>query len=53
MKAGWKYWAIIMPNLEVGKLSMKSLIKEYSELGVTVELFNDVESAFKWLAEQK
>ncbi|MEN2775507.1 hypothetical protein ABCY62_10780 [Acetivibrio clariflavus] len=53
IKAGWKYWAIIMPDLEVGKMTMKNLIKDYSQLGVTVEIFDDVELAYKWLAEQK
>ena len=52
VKAGWKYWAIMMPDLEVGKLTMKSLINLYSELGVTVELFDDVKLAYKWLTEQ-
>ena len=53
LKAGWKYWAIMMPNLEVGKLTMKSLIKDFSEKGVIVQLFDDVELAYKWLEEQK
>ena len=52
LKAGWKYWAIMMPDLEVGKMTMKALINDFRELGVTVELFNDVELAYKWLAEQ-
>ncbi len=52
IKAGWKYWAIMMPDLEVGKLTMKTLINDYRELGVTVELFNDVELAYNWLVEQ-
>lgn len=52
VKAGWKYWAIMMPDLEVGKLTMKNLIRDFKELGVTVEIFDDVELAYKWLAEQ-
>ena len=53
IKAGWKYWAIMMPDLEVGKLTMKNLIKDFRDLGITVEIFDDVELAYKWLAEQK
>ena len=52
IKAGWKYWAIMMPDLEVGKLTMRSLIKDFSELGITVQLFSDVETAYNWLAKQ-
>jgi hypothetical protein len=52
VKAGWKYWAIMMPDRLVGKMSMKHLISEYSEVGVTVEIFDDVDLALKWLDEQ-
>jgi len=52
LEAGWKYWAIMMPDLEVGKLTMKALINMYKESGVTVEIFDDIELAYKWLSEQ-
>lgn len=52
IKAGWKYWAIMMPDLEVGKLTMKNLINLYKGLGVNVEIFDNIELAYKWLSEQ-
>ncbi|MCP5501603.1 MAG: hypothetical protein H7A25_17000 [Leptospiraceae bacterium] len=51
-KAGWKYWAIILPDKEVGKIMMKPLIEEYSNNGITVKIFNDDVSALKWLSQQ-
>ena len=52
LKLGWKYWAIMMPDLVVGKLTMKTLMNDFRELGVTVEIFDEVELAYKWLTEQ-
>ncbi len=49
LKAGWKYWAIVMPEKIVGQLSMKSLVKRYSEIGVTVQIFSDPDKAMGWL----
>ncbi len=47
--AGWKYWAIMMPDKVVGKMSMRRLIDQYSEMGVTVDIFDDTDEALKWL----
>lgn len=49
LKAGWKYWAIILPDKETGKLVMKPLIEEYKSCGVIVEIFGTPEEAFLWL----
>ena len=53
VKAGWKYWAIMMPDLAVGRMSMKLIIDEYEQVGVTVEPFEDVDLALKWLEERE
>jgi hypothetical protein len=49
MKAGWKYWALIMPEKMVGQMSMQRFIKEFGEQGVTVKVFSDPDEALKWL----
>ena len=49
VKVGWKYWAILMPDMAVGKLSLKQLINEYKGYGVTTEIFDDVDTAYNWL----
>jgi len=47
--AGWKYWAVILPDLAVGRMNMKRLIERLSRRGVTVEIFDDEKTALKWL----
>lgn len=52
LKAGWKYWAIVTPERIVAKLRMQKLAEMYSNLGVTVQLFTDLDEAMKWLESQ-
>ena len=53
LKAGWKYWAIMMPDLTVGKMTMKHIINDYKSSGVNVEIFDNLDLALKWLDDQK
>ena len=50
IKAGFKYWAIVMPKQAVAKLQMHRFCREYRERGVAVELFQMVHAAMKWLS---
>jgi hypothetical protein len=50
IKAGFKYWAVVMPNSAAGKLQMKRFIDEYRRRGVTVDMFDTPEDALAWLA---
>jgi hypothetical protein len=43
--AGWKYWALMMPDKTVGKMNMRPLIEQYSQQGVQVEIFDDLDEA--------
>ena len=52
LKAGWKYWAILQPEKETGKIAMKPLIEEYLKSGVTVEIFDTPETALDWLMKK-
>ena len=49
LKAGWKYWALVMPDKTVGKMSMKGLVDHYAKVGVTVEIFDSPEKGMAWL----
>ncbi len=49
IKAGFKYWAVVLPTSAVGSLQVKRFIKEYRDRGVTVEAFDSVEDAINWL----
>ena len=50
-KVGRKYWAVVMPDLMAGKLTVRSIIDYYKERNVTVEVFDDIDLALKWLIE--
>ena len=52
LQAGWKYWAIVMPEKIVGQMNMRQWAKRYSDQGVTVELFSDPDEALAWLERQ-
>ena len=53
IKAGWKYWALVLPEKTIGKMNMQRIIKDYAETGVTVQAFNNPDEALKWLESQK
>jgi hypothetical protein len=50
--AGWKYWAIVLPEKVIGQINMQHFIDNYSEQGVTVKIFSDPDEARKWLESQ-
>jgi hypothetical protein len=52
IKAGWKYWALVMPEKTAGQMVMGKIIKEYADTGVTVQIFSDPDEAIKWLKSQ-
>lgn len=52
MKAGWKYWAIVMPEKVIGQMNMRRWAKTYSEQGIEVEMFSDPDEAMRWLASK-
>ena len=52
IKAGWKYWALVLPEKILGQMSMKRIIEEYANTGVTVQMFSDPDEAMRWLEVQ-
>jgi|SRR4030042_276196 hypothetical protein len=52
IKAGWKYWALVLPEKAVGQMVIQRIIKEYADTGVTVKIFSDPDKAMKWLEAQ-
>ncbi len=49
LKAGWKYWALVMPEKVVGQLTLKKLVEDYGKQGLTVRLFTSPDEAKVWL----
>ena len=50
--AGWKYWAICLPEKVVGQMNMKRYAEAYKEAGITANFFSDPDVALKWLEAQ-
>jgi hypothetical protein len=49
--AGWKYWAIVMPDAALGRANMRRFIREYADRGVDVRVFENPEDALTWLKD--
>ncbi len=49
LAAGFKYWAIVVPAHAVGSMQMRRFANEYRELGVSVEILSDLDTALGWL----
>jgi hypothetical protein len=47
--AGWKYWALILPEELLGFANTSRLIEVYASLGVTAKTFDTPEPAMHWL----
>ena len=52
MKAGWKHWALVLPTKVEGQMNMKRLVAHYKDLGLNVQVFDNPDSAKKWLEAQ-
>ena len=50
--AGWRFWAIVLPQSIIGKLGSEKMIEYYSGLGVTVKIFTDADEGMAWLEAQ-
>lgn len=49
LKAGWKHWAIVMPEKAIGKMNMERFRRDYNSLGITAQAFTDPAAALEWL----
>jgi hypothetical protein len=47
--AGWKYWAVVMPENVIGQMNIRRWIKMYADKGVTVQVFTTPGEALAWL----
>ncbi len=48
-KAGWKTWALIVPEDFMARASMVEFVQTWAGQGVNVRLFTDVDLAVDWL----
>ncbi|MBN1562945.1 MAG: hypothetical protein JXA10_03855 [Anaerolineae bacterium] len=47
--AGWKYWAIVVPQELAAAGSLTPAIEKLYELGLRMMVFTDLNDAFRWL----
>jgi hypothetical protein len=47
--AGWKYWALVVPNDVKARMNMSEFVNSFYEMGVRIMVFTDVEQAMEWL----
>jgi hypothetical protein len=52
VKAGWKHWAIVMPQTPIGQININQFVKKYAAFGINAQMFTDLDEAMKWLANQ-
>ncbi len=53
LEAGWKYWAMVLPEKITGQMNIQKMLNEYEELGVTTGVHSAPEDALSWLLEQE
>ena len=51
-KAGWRFWAIVLPASIVGKMNLKTLINRAESAELVVQTFTDSDEAMAWLEQQ-
>lgn len=52
VRAGWKFWALVLPAQIVGQMNMKLFVDQYAKAGVKVSVFSDPAKALAWLEAQ-
>lgn len=51
MEAGWKYWALVVPEVLIAAGSMEPTMAALFEYGLRMMVFASVEEAFKWIEQ--
>jgi len=51
--AGWKAWALVVPNEIMGRINMIEFVNLYSRQGVRVMVFTKPDEAMAWLDKQE
>jgi len=49
MAAGWKYWAIVVPDSIANRVDLMRYIEPYHATGINVKVFTDDAEALDWL----
>ncbi|MEO1162273.1 MAG: hypothetical protein AAFV98_00695 [Chloroflexota bacterium] len=49
MKAGWKFWALVVPEKAHPRINMVQFVTNFANQGVLVRVFTDDAPAMQWL----
>lgn len=49
LAAGWKYWALIVPQNIMARMNMKEFVDSYAEQGLRIRVFSKPEEAIAWI----
>jgi hypothetical protein len=47
--AGWKYWALVVPEEVAARLNMTEFVNSFFERGIRIMVFSEPTNAMKWL----
>jgi hypothetical protein len=53
LDAGWKYWAVVVPDSIIGQMNIEKWADKFRAHGVTAMAFSDPDAAMRWLEEQE
>jgi hypothetical protein len=51
-EAGWKYWALVVPEDMMARLNLKDFVDSYYDQGLRIMVFTDPNVAMDWLVKQ-
>lgn len=49
VRAGWKYWALVVPQDLMARMNMKQFVDSYLDQGLRIMVFSKPEKAMEWL----
>lgn len=49
IEAGWKYWALVVPEEMEGRLAMVQFVSAFNEMGVLVRVYTAEDEAREWV----
>ncbi len=47
--AGWKYWALVVPDDFMGRVNMSEFVESFHVRGIRIMVFTDLDKATTWL----
>lgn len=51
VEAGWKYWALVVPQTVKARINMQEFVQTFFEKGVRIMVFTEPDEAMEWLVD--